>query len=171
MRAADADLFSLASEDEARARAPEVLGMVRRNLSEGSPQRTAVEDVAAKVEAGEGPLTDVVCPTGEHEVPPVGPPPLAEPPAVTAVVTADHARPRDVLTVEFAGLIGVAPTVVTAVRRIQPDHASQYQFRLPLAAAVLKVPLRALSAVAGILLIKGAFVQRAEEALSGNRKP
>lgn len=226
VRAADAALFSLASDDEARARTPEVLGMVRRNLSEGSPQRKAVEDVAAKVEDDEGPLTAkdrdtlvraqifayaflgarhrrvriladllwcltaavtlglvalavwghtdedtvdlcfrpqppgnrVVCPTGEHEVPLVGPPPLAQPPEVTAVVTARYARTRDVLTVEFAGLIGAALTVVTAVRRIQPDHVTQYQFRLPLAAAVLKFPLGALSAVAGILLIKGAFV-------------
>ncbi|MDC0768313.1 hypothetical protein [Streptomyces sp. HD] len=270
IRAADADLLSIACDDEVRARTPEILGMVRRNLSETSPQRQAVQDVADKVEAGPAPLTAqdrstlvralafayaslggrhrrvrvladllwiftgaavlglialaawgyadedavdlcfqpqppgnrVVCPTGEHEVPPEGPPPLAEAPAVTDVVTGNYARNQDVLTVEFAGLIGASLTVVTAVRRIQPNHATQYQFRLPLAAAVLKFPMGALSAVAGILLIKGAFVpglsnldssaqiigwsivfgaaqhlvthivdQRAEEALSGVRKP
>lgn len=265
VRAADTDLLSLASDDEVRARIPEILGTVRRNLSPDSPQRKAVEDIAEKVEAGEGPLTDqerstlvraqafayaslggrhlrvriladllwsltaavtlglvalavwghtdedtvnlcfrpqppgnrVVCPTGEHEVSSVGPPP-----DVTDVVTGRYASTRDVLTVEFAGLIGAALTVVTAVRRIQPDHATQYQFRLPLAAAVVKFPLGALSAVAGILLIKGAFVpglsnldssaqifgwsivfgaaqhlvthivdERAQEALGGMRKP
>lgn len=226
IRAADADLLSIASDDEVRARVPEILGMVRRNRSEGSPQREAVEEIAEKVAACEGPLTEeerntlvraqafayasldskyrrvriladllwcltaavtlglialavwghtdedtvdlcfrpqppgnrVVCPTGEYEVAPVSSPPLAEPPDVMDVVTGDYASSRDVLTVEFAGLIGAALTVVTAVRRIQPNHAAQYRVRLPIATAVLKFPLGALSAVAGILLIKGAFV-------------
>ncbi|AZQ34349.1 hypothetical protein EJ357_13360 [Streptomyces cyaneochromogenes] len=270
IRAAETDLLSLASDDDLRAKIPEVLGAVRRNLPEDSPQRKAVEEIAAKVDSGTAPLTDqdrstlvrsvtfayaavdsryrrvrlmadlvwivtgaatlglvvlafwgladeqsldmcfrpqppgnrVVCPTGEHEVPPDGSPPWAQAPAVTEIVTSEYSDRMDVLTVECAGLIGAALTVVTAVHRIHANHATIYQFRLPLAVAVLKFPVGALSAVAGILLIKGAFVpglsnldssaqiigwsivfgaaqhlvthivdQRAEEALSGVRKP
>ncbi|MFI7409993.1 hypothetical protein ACIBU0_15135 [Streptomyces sp. NPDC049627] len=268
IRAAETDLLSLASDDEVRARAPEVLGIVRRHLPEDSPQRQAVEEIAESVEAGDGPLTDqersalvralgfayaavggkyrrvrvladllwivtgaatlglvalalwgyldkqsldlcfrpqppgnrVVCPTGEHKV--EAPPPTAVPPAATDVVTGAYSDPLDVLTVECAGLIGAALTVVAAVHHLHVDQATQYKFRLPLATAVLKFPVGALSAVAGIVLIKGAFVpglsdldssaqilgwavvfgaaqhlvthivdQRAEEALSGVRRP
>ncbi|MDO0915444.1 hypothetical protein QQM39_32890 [Streptomyces sp. DT2A-34] len=270
IRAAEADLLSLASDDEVRARTPEVLGIVRRHLPEDSPQRHAVEEIAEKAEAGDEPLTDqersalvralgfahaalggkyrrvrvladllwivtgaatlglvalalwgywdkesldlcfrpqppgnrVVCPTGEKEVPPEGLPPAAEAPAPTDVVTGRFSNSLDVLTVEFAGLIGAALTVVAAVHHLHVNQATQYKFRLPLATAVLKFPVGALSAVAGIMLIKGAFVpglsdldssaqilgwsvvfgaaqhlvthivdQRAEEALSGVRKP
>lgn len=267
IRAAEADLLSLASDDEVRARTPEVLGIVRRHLPEDSPQRQAVEEIAKSVD---GTLTDqersalvralglayaavggkyrrvrvladllwivtgaatlglvalalwgywdkqsldlcfrpqppgnrVVCPTGEREVSPEGPPPAAETRAVTDVVTGAYSNALDVLTVECAGLIGAALTVVAAVHHLHVDQATQYKFRLPLATAVLKFPVGALSAVAGIVLIKGAFVpglsdldssaqilgwavvfgaaqhlvthivdQRAEEALSGVRRP
>ncbi|SDO24887.1 hypothetical protein SAMN04487981_109233 [Streptomyces sp. cf386] len=226
VRAAEADLLSLASDDELRARTPEIRGMVRRHLSEGSPQRQAVEDLAEKVDSGEAPLTDqdrttlvralafayaslggkyrrvrvmadllwiftgaatlgvivlalwgyfdkasvdlcfrpqppgnrVVCPTGEHRVPYLGPPPALKTAAPTDVITSDYSDRLDVLTVECAGLIGAALTVVTAVRRLHESNAHPYQFRLPLAAAVLKFPMGALSALAGIVLIKAAFV-------------
>ncbi|GAA4048641.1 hypothetical protein [Streptomyces shaanxiensis] len=268
IRAAETDLLSLASDDDVRAKTPEVLAVVRRNLPEDNPQRQAVEEIAEEVETGAEPLTDqdrgtlvrsltlayatldgsyrrvrvmadlvwivtgaatvglvvlalwgsldkhsldmcfspqppgnrVVCPSGEYEV--EGTPPSIEMPAVTEIITSSYADRMDVLTVECAGLIGAALTVVTAVHRIHANHSTIYQFRLPLAVAVLKFPVGALSAVAGILLIKGAFVpglsnldssaqiigwsivfgaaqhlvthivdQRAEEALSGVRKP
>ncbi|MFE9018467.1 hypothetical protein ACFYNL_07835 [Streptomyces sp. NPDC007808] len=271
IRAAEADLLSVATDDEIRARMPEVLALVRQQLSEDSPHRRAVEEISEKAATGDEPVTDeergtlvrallfayailggryrrvrlladllwivtgaatlglaglalwgyadkesldlcftpqppgnrVVCPNGEHEVPADSTPP-ANPPSSTTmdVDTAPYTDALDVLTVEFAGLIGAALTVVTAVHRIHANHATQYQFRLPLAAAVLKFPVGALSALAGILLIKAAFVpglsnldssaqilgwavvfgaaqhlvthivdQRADEALSGVRKP
>lgn len=144
----------------------------------------------------------VVCPTGEHPAPREIMPPPPQPQAAPNVITSVFSDRLDVLTVECAGLVGAALTVVTAIGRLHENHSSPYEFRLPLATALLKFPLGALSALAGILLIKAAFVpglsnldssaqilgwsvlfgaaqhlvthlvdQRAEETLSGVRKP
>ncbi len=85
----------------------------------------------------------VVCPTAEHH-------------DVSAGTDASSlADPRDILTVEIAGLAGAALTVIASLRRIRGTDSP---YMLPLASAVLKFPTGALSAFLGLLLIRGAFV-------------
>ncbi|MFF2348598.1 hypothetical protein ACFVVL_02335 [Kitasatospora sp. NPDC058115] len=85
----------------------------------------------------------VVCPSGEY------------PWAATRPIPGDYASRLDIVTVEVAGLAGAALTVIGSLRRIQGTSAP---FMLPLAAAALKFPTGALSALIGLLLIRGAFV-------------
>lgn len=85
----------------------------------------------------------VVCPTAEHHNIPAG------------TDASSLAQPRDILTVEIAGLAGAALTVIASLRRIRGTDAP---YMLPLASAVLKFPTGALSAFLGLLLIRGAFV-------------
>lgn len=86
----------------------------------------------------------VVCPTGEK----VGLPKGAS--------ASDYVDRLDVFTVEMAGLIGAALTVITSVRKLHDTHSHPYH--LALAAAILKFPMGAISALVGLLLIRGAFV-------------
>ncbi|GHD00055.1 hypothetical protein GCM10010313_10810 [Streptomyces violarus] len=95
-----------------------------------------------KVEPGNASGIDVVCPTAEHRNVPVG-------------TASSLAQPRDILTVEIAGLAGAALTVIASLRRIRGTDSP---YMLPLASAVLKFPTGALSAFLGLLLIRGAFV-------------
>ncbi|MFB7469726.1 hypothetical protein [Kitasatospora sp. NPDC056184] len=85
----------------------------------------------------------VVCPAGEYPWVPAKP------------IPGDYASRLDIITVEVAGLAGAALTVIGSLRRIQGTSAP---FMLPLAAAALKFPTGALTAVIGLLLIRGAFV-------------
>ncbi|MER6365618.1 hypothetical protein [Kitasatospora sp. NPDC001527] len=85
----------------------------------------------------------VVCPSGEYPWVPTKP------------IPGDYASRLDIVTVEVAGLAGAALTVIGSLRRIQGTSAP---FMLPLAAAALKFPTGALSALIGLLLIRGAFV-------------
>ncbi|MEU7718777.1 hypothetical protein [Streptomyces tibetensis] len=85
----------------------------------------------------------VVCPTAEHHNLPAG------------TDASGLAKPRDILTVEIAGLAGAALTVIASLRRIRGTDAP---YMLPLASAVLKFPTGALTAFLGLLLIRGAFV-------------
>ncbi|MFI2436331.1 hypothetical protein [Streptomyces sp. NPDC018693] len=226
IRGTERDLILLYSAEELRARVPEVLHTVRRNLSEDSPHRQAVEKAVRRIGGGGRPIAEherlvlarglgiayesrgaryrrvrvlanllwivtvaatlgiiglaawgyfdshaldlcfvpdppgdkVVCPTGEHPAPPGGMPPELRTQDSRNVVTGDFTHNWDVLTVEAAGLVGAAPTVVAAIRQIRDTQAVPYPFRLPLALAVLKFPLGALSALTGVLLIKAAFV-------------
>ncbi|MGW0584199.1 hypothetical protein ACWD25_51775, partial [Streptomyces sp. NPDC002920] len=98
---------------------------------------------APKVSAGEANLLDVVCPSEEFPNKP------------TNTAPSSLAQPRDILTVEIAGLAGAALTVIASLRRIRGTSAP---YMLPLASAVLKLPTGALSAFLGVLLIRGAFV-------------
>ncbi|MFJ1807907.1 MULTISPECIES: hypothetical protein [unclassified Streptomyces] len=86
---------------------------------------------------------DVVCPSMDYPDVKPGKPPSS------------HALPRDILTVEIAGLAGAALTVIASLRHIRGTSAP---YMLPLASAVLKFPTGALSAFLGVLLIRGAFV-------------
>nr|WP_253267702.1 hypothetical protein [Streptomyces asoensis] len=86
---------------------------------------------------------DVVCPSMDY---PHGRPGKSP---------SSHALPRDILTVEIAGLAGAALTVIASLRRIRGTSSP---YMLPLASAVLKFPTGALSAFLGVLLIRGAFV-------------
>ncbi|MER5576626.1 hypothetical protein [Streptomyces massasporeus] len=96
-----------------------------------------------KVDPGSAGGIDVVCPTAEHPDEKVGTP------------ASSLAQPRDILTVEIAGLAGAALTVIASLRHIRGTDAP---YMLPLASAVLKFPTGALSAFLGLLLIRGAFV-------------
>ncbi|WP_328408859.1 hypothetical protein OG542_05985 [Streptomyces violaceus] len=96
-----------------------------------------------KVNPGDTSGIDVVCPTAEHPDEEVGTP------------AGSLAQPRDILTVEIAGLAGAALTVIASLRHIRGTDAP---YMLPLASAVLKFPTGALSAFLGLLLIRGAFV-------------
>ncbi|MGW0288709.1 hypothetical protein [Streptomyces tuirus] len=86
---------------------------------------------------------DIVCPTAEYK----GMPEHTDPSRL--------ADPTDILTVEIAGLIGAALTVIASLRRIRGTDSP---YMLPLASAVLKFPTGALTAFLGLLLIRGAFV-------------
>lgn len=88
-------------------------------------------------------LIDIVCPSKDFPDQPVN------------TVPSSLAEPRDILTVEVAGLAGAAFTVIASLRRIRGTSAP---YMLPLASAVLKFPTGALSAFLGVLLIRGAFV-------------
>ncbi|MEU6255695.1 hypothetical protein [Streptomyces sp. NPDC047043] len=88
-------------------------------------------------------LVDIVCPSKDfHDQSP-------------STVPGSLAEPRDILTVEVAGLAGAAFTVIASLRHIRGTSAP---YMLPLASAVLKFPTGALSAFLGVLLIRGAFV-------------
>jgi hypothetical protein len=96
-----------------------------------------------KVDPGSAGGIDVVCPTAEHSDQAAG------------TAASSLAEPRDILTVEIAGLAGAALTVIASLRRIRGTDSP---YMLPLASAVLKFPTGALSAFLGLLLIRGAFV-------------
>ncbi|MDX3798897.1 hypothetical protein [Streptomyces sp. AK04-3B] len=98
---------------------------------------------APKASAGDPNQMHVVCPSAEYH-------------DLTAnTVPSDLARSQDILTVEIAGLLGAALTVIASLRRIRGTSAP---YMLPLASAALKIPTGALSAFLGVLLIRGAFV-------------
>ncbi|MFD9389942.1 hypothetical protein ACFWBB_04105 [Streptomyces sp. NPDC060000] len=96
-----------------------------------------------KAGAGDAHVMQVVCPSKDY------------PTATAGRSASDHALPRDILTVEIAGLAGAALTVIASLRRIRGTSSP---YMLPLASAVLKFPTGALSAFLGVLLIRGAFV-------------
>ncbi|MFJ9870563.1 hypothetical protein [Streptomyces sp. NPDC101165] len=92
---------------------------------------------------GGGNLIDIVCPSKDFRGLPAD------------TVPSSRADPRDILTVEVAGLAGAAFTVIASLRHIR---GTSTPYMLPLASAVLKFPTGALSAFLGVLLIRGAFV-------------
>lgn len=98
---------------------------------------------APKLGPGGGTAVDIVCPSKDFRGLPAG------------TVPSSRADPRDILTVEVAGLAGAAFTVIASLRHIR---GTSTPYMLPLASAVLKFPTGALSAFLGVLLIRGAFV-------------
>ena len=92
------------------------------------------------------PENKVVCPTGETAVP-AGQP--ADP-----VVRAE-ADSWDILTVEILGLIAAAVAAAIALRNIR---GTTTPYSLPVALFMLKLPTGALTAVLGLLLMRGNFV-------------
>ncbi|MDQ0956578.1 hypothetical protein QFZ66_000456 [Streptomyces sp. B4I13] len=98
---------------------------------------------APKASAGDPNQMHVVCPSAEYHD------------RTANTVPSDLARSQDILTVEIAGLLGAALTVIASLRRIRGTSAP---YMLPLASAALKIPTGALSAFLGVLLIRGAFV-------------
>jgi hypothetical protein len=65
------------------------------------------------------------------------------------------ARPWDIPIVEIVGLLAAALAGAFSLRRIEGTYTP---YSLPVAAAVLKLPTGALTAVLGLLLMRGGFV-------------
>jgi tetrahydromethanopterin S-methyltransferase subunit C len=101
----------------------------------------------------------VVCPTGQSE--PFTPSQMglqAQEGTVIKdndVVIADTAKPGDLMVVGLVGLIAAAVAAAAAIRNIK---GSSERYGLPLALAALKLPTGAVTAVLGLLLMRGQFV-------------
>ena len=67
----------------------------------------------------------------------------------------DTARPWDLLVVELVGLTAAAIASAGAIRKI---HGSSERYGIPVSLAVLKLPTGAVTAVLGLLLMRGQFV-------------
>lgn len=70
-------------------------------------------------------------------------------------VVRNTARPWDIPLVEIIGLLAAALAAAFALRSIQ---GTSTPYSLPVAAAVLKLPTGALTAVFGLLLMRGGFI-------------
>ncbi|MGW4896002.1 hypothetical protein ACWEQL_27670 [Kitasatospora sp. NPDC004240] len=66
-----------------------------------------------------------------------------------------HSAATDVLLIEISGVLGAAITAIASLHSIRPTSAP---YRIQLASATLKIPAGALSALVGIMLIRGEFV-------------
>ena len=64
-------------------------------------------------------------------------------------------RPGDLLIVELLGLAAAAVAAAAAIRKIR---GSSERYGVPLALAALKLPTGAVTAVLGLLLMRGQFV-------------
>lgn len=110
------------------------------------------------------PGTNIVCTTSTHAIPsselpsgapaPAGQPANAAPAVVDAQMRKD-AGPWDILLVEIVGLLAAGVAGAASLRGIR---GTSTPFDLPVAAAVLKLPTGALTAVLGILLMRGEFI-------------
>jgi len=98
----------------------------------------------------------VVCPTSQRAVPEDGPVTSGTTPseAVDRTLRA-AAGPWDMLTVEALGLAAAAVSATVALRKVRGTNGP---LAVPIALAVLKLPLGSLTAVLGILLMRGGFV-------------
>ncbi|HET9558489.1 MAG TPA: hypothetical protein VFS70_15220 [Actinomycetota bacterium] len=98
--------------------------------------------------------TVVVCPTGQSAVLDTG---QESGPADTDVddVVKRTAGPADLLVVELIGLTAAAVAAATALRGIR---GSSEPYGLPVALATLKLPMGAVTAFLGLLLMRGQFV-------------
>lgn len=100
------------------------------------------------LESGE---TVIVCPTAfSNRIPPE-----AQPGPVLIYRISEAVRPWDHLTVELVGLTAAA---VVATIRIRSIRGSSEAPDLPLLLALLKLPMGAITALLGLLLIRGQFI-------------
>ena len=97
----------------------------------------------------------IVCPTEQSEY-------IAAPKPSTGLASPDiddvvrqTARPADLFTVEAVGLLAAA---VSAAAGLRNTRGTSTPFALPVALAILKLPVGALTAFLGILLMRGGFV-------------
>ncbi len=98
----------------------------------------------------------VVCPTREViPLPTVSSPPVTWPHDIAAVTWDSPWSPWDYAVIELAGMVAAAVTGAATLHRLK-DSGSAYN--VPFALAVLKLPAGALTAVLGILLMRGEFV-------------
>jgi hypothetical protein len=108
----------------------------------------------APEEAGQA---TIVCPTAQSD--PFVPQGSQPQPGVEEedidVMVRDTASPQDLIVVELVGLTAAAIASAAAIRRIR---GSSERYGLPVALAALKLPTGALTAVLGLLLMRGQFV-------------
>ena len=98
--------------------------------------------------------TVVVCPTQQSALLQTGQESGPAAPDVDDVVKRT-AGPADLLVVELIGLTAAAVAAATALRGIR---GSSEPYGLPVALATLKLPMGAVTAVLGLLLMRGQFV-------------
>ena len=98
--------------------------------------------------------TVVVCPTGQSALLDTGQESGPAAPDVDDVVKRT-AGPADLLVVEVIGLTAAAVAAATALRGIR---GSSEPYGLPVALATLKLPMGAVTAFLGLLLMRGQFV-------------
>jgi hypothetical protein len=105
------------------------------------------------------PVDGVVCPTSMTDAPkPVTDGESGQPKAVTPDVDKamrKHAGKWDIALIEGVGLLAAA---VAAARSLSQIRGTSTPFYVPLALAVLKLPTGALTAILGLLLMRGGFV-------------
>lgn len=101
------------------------------------------------------PVPDVVCPTGAATVPGSGGANAVPSAGAIDAVMRDTANPGDIALIEAVGLLAAALAAAVSLRRLR---GTSTPFRLPLAVALLKLPTGALTAILGLLLMRGAFV-------------
>ena len=101
-----------------------------------------------------GGRTVVVCPTAQSPLLATGTEAAPASPDVDDVVR-ETARPADVLVIELIGLAAAAVAAAAAIRSIR---GSSEPHNLPVALALLKLPTGALTAVLGLLLMRGQFI-------------
>ena len=102
----------------------------------------------------QGGQTVVVCPTGRSQAVPADARTGPTQPAVDALVPTT-VRPWDVTVVELLGAVAAAVVGAVSLRRLR---GSSEPHELPIALAALKLPTGALTAVLGLLLMRGGFV-------------
>jgi hypothetical protein len=100
--------------------------------------------------------TVVVCPTAQSQLLPTGTESESEPasPDIDDAVR-DTAQPADILIIELIGLAAAAVAAAAAIRGIR---GSSEPHNLPVAPALLELPTGALTAVLGLLLMRGQFI-------------
>jgi hypothetical protein len=96
----------------------------------------------------------VICPTGQSSALASVPAGTAAQPQIDAVVRRT-VRPADIAVVEVIGLIAASVASAVALRRIR---GSSEPHGLPVALALLKLPIGALTAVLGLMLMRGEFL-------------
>lgn len=97
-------------------------------------------------------LGKIVCPTNESAFNPGNGNPAD---GDIDDVVSGSALPGDILLVEFVGLLAAAVSGAAALRRVK---GTTTPFGLPEALAVMKLPMGALTAVLGLVLMRGGFV-------------
>jgi hypothetical protein len=120
----------------------------------GFSYRTLFPLCFAPEEAG---IAVVVCPTNQSApfIPLGGPPQDEIDVRDIDDVTAETARPQDLIVVELVGLTAAAIASAAAIRRIR---GSSERYGLPVALAALKLPTGAVTAFLGLLLMRGQFI-------------
>jgi hypothetical protein len=101
----------------------------------------------------------VVCPTQAVDVPgsqaPAGTGASADESAVIAAAEKEAVRPWDIPLIQLVGLIAAAVAGAAALRGIR---GTSTPYSIPVALALLKLPTGALTALLGLLLMRGQFV-------------
>lgn len=99
----------------------------------------------------------VVCPTNQSD--PITPQraglPVSQHARDIDAVVADTVKPMDVIVIELVGLLAAA---IAAAATISHVRGSSERYGIPVALAALKLPTGALTAVLGLLLMRGQFV-------------